>query len=257
MTRRPPFDLTGRNALVTGSSAGIGWAVTRALAAAGARVALHGLEPEAELRRIAQDLPGGAGEAVPVFSLDIGLPGLADALADRAAEALGQIDILVLCASVQFKRPWTEITPEEFTRQIDVNLRATLVLLQRLVPPMQARGWGRVVAIGSVQQVKPHKEMLVYAGTKAAQASWMRNLATQVAADGVTVNNVAPGYIDTPRNAGTLAQPGARESVTAMVPVRRIGVAEDVAGTVLLLCSDEGSYLNGADIAVDGGYGVA
>lgn len=255
MTSRLPFDLVGRHALVTGSSAGIGWAVAGVLAAAGARVALHGLETEAELRRLAQDLPGG-GEAAPVFSLDIGLPGSAEALAAGAVAALGRIDILVLCASVQFKRPWTAITQEEFTRQIDVNLRATLVLLQRLVPPMQARGWGRVVAIGSVQQVKPHQEMLVYAGTKAAQASWMRNLATQVAGDGVTVNNVAPGFIDTPRNVETLAEPGARVRVKDMVPARRIGVADDVAGTVLLLCSDEGSYINGADIAVDGGLGV-
>ena len=252
---RAPFDVAGRTALVTGSSAGIGWAVASALANAGARVALHGLEAEGRLRHLAKQLPKG-GEGVPVFSLDIGTAGHAEALAEGAVAALGQVDILVLCASVQFKRPWTAITPEEFTRQIDVNLRATLILLQRLVPPMQARRWGRVVAIGSVQQVKPHKEMLVYAGTKAAQLSWMRNLATQVAADGVTVNNVAPGFIETPRNEETLAQPGVRKTVTEMVPARRLGMAHDCAGTVLLLCSEEGSYINGADIAIDGGLGV-
>lgn len=256
MTAHAPPDLAGRSALVTGSSAGIGWAVTRVLAHAGARVALHGLEPETRLRELARELPRG-GRDIPVFSLDLGLPGQAEALADGATRALGQVDILVLCASVQFARPWAQITAEEFTRQIDVNLRATLILLQRLVPPMQARRWGRVVAIGSVQQVKPHRDMLVYAGTKAAQLSWMRNLATQVAADGVTVNNVAPGFIDTPRNEETLARPGLREVVTAMVPVRRLGVADDCAGTVLLLCSDQGSYINGADIAVDGGLGIA
>lgn len=255
MTAASPFALAGRTALVTGSSAGIGWAVTHALAQAGARVALHGLEPQAELAQLATQLPGG-GRDVPLFSLDIGEPGQAEALADGAMAALSQVDILVLCASVQFKRAWTDITADEFTRQVDVNLRATLILLQRLVPPMQARKWGRVVAIGSVQQVKPHKEMLVYAGTKAAQLSWMRNLATQVAGDGVTMNNVAPGFIETPRNRETLAQPGMRDVVKAMVPVRRLGVAADCAGTVLLLCSDEGSYINGADIAVDGGLGV-
>lgn len=249
------FDCTGRTALVTGSSAGIGWAVTRALAEAGARVALHGLEPESELRRLAAQLPAPAGP-VPVFPLDIGHAGQAEALADGALAALGRVDILVLCASVQFRRAWTQITPDEFDRQIDVNLRATLILLQRLVPPMQARGWGRVVSIGSVQQVKPHKEMLVYAGTKAAQASWMRNLATQVAGDGVTMNNVAPGFIETPRNADVLGQAGMRDTVKALVPAQRIGLAEDCAGAVLLLCSEAGSYLNGADIAVDGGLGV-
>lgn len=250
---RAPFDLAGRTALVTGSSAGIGWAVTQALAQAGARVALHGLEPDDDLQRLATSLPCAD---VPVFSLDIGVEGGAEALADGATRALGHVDILVLCASVQFRRPWTQITPDEFSRQIDVNLRATLILLQRLVPPMQSRKWGRVVAMGSVQQVKPSKEMLVYAGTKAAQASWMRNLATQVASDGVTVNNVAPGFIETPRNRDVLAQPAMREVIAAMVPVHRLGVADDCAGTVLLLCSDAGSYINGADIAVDGGLGA-
>lgn len=250
---RAPFDLAGRTALVTGSSAGIGWAVTAALAEAGARVVLHGLEPVEELHRRAQALPC---TDVPVFSLDIGIDGQAEALAEGATAALGQVDILVLCASVQFRRPWTQITTDEFTRQIDVNLRAPLILLQRLVPPMQARRWGRVVAIGSVQQVKPHNEMLVYAGTKAAQASWMRNLATQVTADGVTVNNVSPGFIETARNADVLADPAWRESVRTRVPVQRLGVADDCAGTVLLLCSEAGSYINGADIAVDGGLGA-
>jgi len=255
MTAHASTDLAGRSALVTGSSAGIGWAVTKALAHAGVHVVLHGLEPEARLRELAHELPRGGG-GVPVFSLDLGTPGQAEALAEGATRALGRIDILVLCASVQFERPWAQITAEEFARQIDVNLRATLILLQRLVPPMQERRWGRVVAIGSVQQVKPHKDMLVYAGTKAAQLSWMRNLATQVGADGVTVNNVAPGFIDTPRNENTLALAGAREVIRAIVPVRRLGVADDCAGTVLLLCSEQGSYINGADIAVDGGLGI-
>ena len=250
-----PFDLAGRAALVTGSSAGIGWAVARTLAEAGARVALHGLESVEHLRGLAARLPGGAA-AVPVFSLDLGDAGQAEVLADGARAARGHVDILVLCASGQFTRAWTDITAGEFTRQVDVNLRATLILLQRLVPPMQARRWGRVVAIGSVQQVKPHKEMLVYAGTKAAQLSWMRNLATQVAGDGVTMNNVAPGCIDTARNAEALAVPGMREAVKATIPSRRLGTPDDCAGTVLLLCSEQGSYINGADIAVDGGLGV-
>jgi NAD(P)-dependent dehydrogenase (short-subunit alcohol dehydrogenase family) len=252
----PPFALPGRTALVTGSSSGIGWAVAHALARAGARVALHGLETEEALAALARTLPAQAA-TVPVFSLDLAQAGNAEALAGRAIAALGRVDILVLAAAVQYRRPWTAITPEEFTRQIDVNLRATLVLLQRLVPPMQEGGWGRVVTIGSVQQAKPHPEMLVYAGTKAAQLSWVRNLAVQVGKDGVTVNNLAPGIIDTPRNADILPDAAARVRVSAPVPVRRVGVPEDCAGAALLLCSDAGAYVNGADIVVDGGLGVA
>src|SRR5690606_7585190 len=105
--------------------------------------------------------------------------------------ALGAVDILVLNASVQIRKPWQEITPDEYRRQIDVNLGASIWLIQRFAPAMQSRRWGRILTIGSVQEVRPHPAMLVYSATKAAVENLTRNVAPQLAPDGVTINNLA------------------------------------------------------------------
>jgi NAD(P)-dependent dehydrogenase (short-subunit alcohol dehydrogenase family) len=165
--------------------------------------------------------------------------------------AFGVVDILVLNASIELVEPWTEISRERFDRQVAVNLRSTLELLQALVPAMQARGWGRVVTIGSVQQQRPHPSMLVYAGSKAMQHNWVLSLARQVGGSGVTVNNLAPGAIATARNREQLAREG--ERLLGNIPAGRFGRPEDLVGAALLLCSDAGSYINGASLLVDGG----
>ena len=116
---------------------------------------------------------------------------------------------------------------------------------------MASRGWGRVVAIGSVQQEKPHPAMFVYAGTKAAQFNWARSLARQFGGQGVTVNNLAPGAILTARNRVQMATEA--EALVQRIPAGRLGRPEDLVGAALLLCSDAGSYINGANLFVDGG----
>jgi NAD(P)-dependent dehydrogenase (short-subunit alcohol dehydrogenase family) len=116
---------------------------------------------------------------------------------------------------------------------------------------MAERGWGRVVAVGSVQQVRPHPQMLVYAGTKAAQLNWTMNLARQYGGRGVTVNNLAPGAIRTARNEAQMRTEEA--ALVERIPAGRLGRPDDLAGAALLLCSDAGSYINGANLYVDGG----
>ena len=133
------------------------------------------------------------------------------------------IDILVLNASIELPEDFQAITREHFDRQIAVNLRTTLELLQALVPPMAERGWGRVVTIGSVQQERPHPAMLVYAGTKAAQLNWVLSLARQFGGQGVTVNNLAPGAILTARNRDQMAIEG--EALAQPHPRRPTGPA--------------------------------
>ncbi len=237
-------ELEGRVALVTGSTRGIGRAIAEALAGRGARVCVHGPDA-AEAERVADEIDGGA---FPVAA------DLADAAATAALPArAGAIDILVLNASVEVRKDWLQVSVEEMQAQHEVNLRATLQLLQAVVPGMQARGWGRVVALGSVQETRANLVHLVYAGQKAAQTSMILTLARTLAEDGVTFNVIQPGAIHTDRNAAALADPGFRAQVVARIPSRRLGAARDIAGAARLLCSEAGSYINGATLAVDGG----
>ncbi|WP_212275445.1 SDR family NAD(P)-dependent oxidoreductase [Agromyces salentinus] len=232
--------MDGRTALVTGSTSGIGAAIADGLEQAGAVVIRHGLSPA----------PGAPGT---LLTEDLAATGAGDRLAVAALE-VGTVDILVHSASVQIRRPWQAITAEQMELQLRVNLLAFLELAQRLVPPMSERGWGRVLAIGSVQQGRPHPEMAGYAASKAAQVNLVANLAKQVAPTGVTINSLSPGVIDTPRNRDALASDEYHRRVVAQIPAGRIGSPGDCVPLALLLCSDAGAYITGRDLPVDGGY---
>jgi NAD(P)-dependent dehydrogenase (short-subunit alcohol dehydrogenase family) len=251
------FRLDGRTALVTGARREIGRAIALALAAQGARVAIHHAGGEDEARdaeEVRTRIVAGGGEA-QVFAADFAADGAAEELGAAALRAFGGIDILVMNASIEILEDWQTIPRAHFDRQIQVNLWATLALLQALAPGMLARGWGRIVTVGSIQQQQPHPRMLVYAGTKAAQHNWAVNLARQFGGRGVTVNNLSPGVIATARNRVQLAADGG--ALLARVPVGRTGTPQDLVGAALLLCSDAGAYIHGADILVDGGRAVS
>ena len=203
------FRLDGRTALVTGARREIGRAIALTLAGAGARIAVHHAGSAEEARDAAAVVATieGAGGGAQAFAQDFVEDDAGSRLA-AAVAAWSPIDILVLNASIEFPEDWRGISRERFDRQITVNLRTTLELLQAVVPPMAERGWGRVLTIGSVQQIRPHPAMLVYAGTKAAQQNWTLSLARQYGGNGVTVNNLAPGAILTARNRTQMATEG-------------------------------------------------
>lgn len=246
------FRLTGRTALVTGARREIGRAIALTLAELGARLAIHhagtaeeATDADAVVREIEQ--AGGVARAFGQnFACDDAGRLLATSVATWAA-----VDILVLNASIELPEAYEDISRAHFDQQIAVNLRTPLELLQSLVPPMAERGWGRVLTIGSVQQMRPHPKMMVYAGTKAAQWNWMRNLARQFGGKGVTVNNLAPGAILTARNRAQMALEGA--ALVERIPAGRLGHPHDLRGAAALLCSDAGGYINGVNLYVDGG----
>lgn len=250
------FRLDGRTALVTGARREIGRAIALALAGAGARLAIHHAgtdEEERDADGVVREIEQ-AGGAARAFGQDFALDDAGKNLAVAVSE-WAPVDILVLNASIELPEDYREITRERFDRQIAVNLRTTLELLQALLPPMGERGWGRVITIGSVQQIRPHPMMMVYAGTKAAQLNWCWNMARQFGGRGVTVNNLAPGAILTARNRAQMATEG--EALKTRIPVGRLGRPDDLAGAALLLCSDAGSYINGQNLYIDGGRSIA
>ena len=237
------FDLTGKRALITGSTQGIGYALAKCLSEAGAAVFINGTKEE-KARRAAEQIEGSH-----IAVCDFSLPDCADKLYEKT----GDVDILILNASIQIRKPWNEITDEEFDKQVAVNFKASLKLIQKYAPYMQKQKWGRIITVGSVQQRKPHKDMVVYAATKSAQENMVRNLAKQLAPFGVTVNNVAPGVIETPRNYDALADKEYAKQVMNGIPCGYAGVPTDCSGLVLLLCSEAGRYMTGEDIYIDGG----
>lgn len=243
------FNLEGRAALVTGASRGIGRAIALGLAECGAAVAVHYAGREAAAREVSGRIARSC-----VVGGDLAEAGAAARVLAEAEAALGPVDVLVLNASVQHRRAWEDVSSEEFAEQVAVNLRSSLELMALAAPRMAERGWGRIVTVGSVQEVKPHGEMLTYGATKAALEHASRNVAARVAGRGVTVNHLSPGVIDTDRNADVLST--MRREVERRVPVGFIGLPEDCVGAALLLCSEAGRYITGATLRVDGGWAL-
>lgn len=243
------FDLSGRTALVTGSSRGIGKAAALLLGRAGAHVIFHGVRMSDPLR---ETLEQAEKEKI---SCSVVTGNLAEeAEVEKVADECGKkVDILVLNASVQEYMHLRDFESKEFEREINTNLRSACLLLKRLLPPMQERKWGRVINVGSVNQLRPAARLTVYSATKAALQNLMVNVAKEYAPDGITCNSIVPGIICTDRNRRILSDPAWLPKLQAMVPAGRFGVPEDCAGAILLLASEAGSYITGAEIPIAGG----
>ena len=240
-----------KKALITGSSRGIGRAIAIALAQDGYEVILHcaGNVAKAEEAKAQIEAFGGTARIIKADLCDV-------AATRFLAEQAGDIDVLVLNASLQIPTPWQEIPVEDCMQQLNCNFVSSLVLIQAFAPAMQKKGWGRIITIGSVQERKPHPNMLIYSASKAAQTNMVQSLSLQLAKDGITVNNIAPGVIYTDRNVEALSDPAYAQKVTATIPVGFYGEPEDCAGMVKLLCSEAGRYITGQSIYIDGGKGV-
>lgn len=242
------FDLKGRVALVTGSSRGIGKAIATALASAGAEVIIHASSESDKLLATTDAINESGGHARSIAAnLEDG------AEIKKLTDAIKKLDILVMNASVQSYQHIEDFTVEEFDRQYAVNLRSSFQLIQAFVNGMKERGWGRLLAIGSVNQFKPAARLPIYSTTKTAQENLIINCAKQYSQYGITANNLAPGIIQTDRNNKTLADKKFRAEIIKLVPAGFFGNVEDCSGLALLLCSEAGRYITGANIPVTGG----
>ncbi len=237
-----------KRVLVTGASRGIGRAIALRLAKDGYEVLVHCAGNVQKAGEVQRQIVSNGGSA-QILTADLTDPAQAQAL----AEQMGNVDAIVLNASLQYKTPWQEIGLDACYEQLNCNFVSSVVLLQRAAEYMKQQRWGRIVTVGSVQEAKPHPDMLIYSASKAAQTNMMRSLATQLAPYGITVNNVAPGVIATDRNAEALSDPVYARIVADSIPAGYYGAPEDLAGLVSLLCSEEARYITGQSIYADGG----
>ncbi|PYF13242.1 3-oxoacyl-[acyl-carrier-protein] reductase [Rhodobacter viridis] len=243
------FDLTGKSALVTGASGGIGGEVAKALHAAGAKVALSGTRVE-PLEKLAAEL----GERAFVCPANLSDPASVEALPKAAIEAMGSVDILVNNAGITRDNLFMRMSDEEWASVIDVNLTASFRLMRGVLRGMMKARWGRIVNITSVVGQTGNPGQGNYAAAKAGLTGMSKSLAYEVASRGITVNCVAPGFIATAMTDKLNDEQKAK--ILTQIPAGRMGAAEEIAAAVLYLASPEAGYVTGTTLSVNGGMAM-
>jgi gluconate 5-dehydrogenase len=246
------FSLTGRVALVTGASGGIGSEIAAALASAGAHVALSGRSAD-RLEATARSITEGGGAAT-TFPGDVGDAAFVQNLPGEVAGSLGKIDILVNCAGINKREPIADVVPETFDRLVDVNLRAPYFLAQAVLPHMIAAGGGKIVNIGSLTTSWGVGKLSVYGMTKSAIGQLSRVMAVEWARHNIQVNCLCPGWIKTELTKPLWSDEQRSRWIVDRVPTGRFGTPEDLAGLTVYLASPASNYTTGQVIYVDGGF---
>ncbi len=240
------FDLTGRRALVTGSSQGIGLALARGLAAAGAEVVLNG-------RDAAKLAAAAASLGARTLAFDVTDHAAARAAVDAFEADVGPIDILVNNAGMQFRTPLEDFPADAFERLLRTNVSSVFNVGQACARHMIGRGRGHIINIASVQTALARPGIAPYTATKGAVGNLTKGMATDWAKYGLNCNAIAPGYFDTPLNAALVADPAFSAWLEKRTPAGRWGKVEELVGACVFLASDAASFVNGHVLYVDGG----
>ncbi len=243
------FDLTGKCALVTGATGGIGGAAARTLHARGATVGLSGTRQE-----VLQELAAELGVRAHVLPCNLSDPVAVDALPKQAEEAMGQVDILVNNAGLTRDNLFMRMKDEEWDTVLAVNLTSAFKLSRGVLRGMMKRRWGRIISITSVVGVTGNPGQGNYAASKAGMIGMSKSLAQEIASRGITVNCVAPGMIKTAMT--DALGDGQRERLLNAIPAGRLGDSADVANCVLFLASEEAAYITGQTLHVNGGMAM-
>ncbi|WP_417480053.1 3-oxoacyl-[acyl-carrier-protein] reductase [Maricaulis maris] len=243
------FDLTGKNALVTGATGGLGNAIARKLHAQGATVALSGTR-ENVLQELADDL----GERAHVLPCNLSDAAAVDALPKQAAEAMGSLDILVANAGITKDQLLMRMKDDDWDTVIKVNLESYFRLTRAALRGMMKARWGRIVGITSVVGVTGNPGQTNYCASKAGMIGFSKSLAQEVAARGVTVNCVAPGFIASPMT--DVLNEDQRSTILAKIPAGDLGSGDDIANAVVYLASAEAGYVTGQTLHVNGGMAM-
>ena len=240
------IDLSGRTALVTGSTRGIGRAIAEALTEAGARVAVVGRD-QAKAAEVAAEIGGGALG----FSADVSEPASVVALVEAVDASFGAIDILVNNAGLTRDNILFRIKDEDWDMVVDANLRGAFIAIRAASRGMMKRRWGRIINIASIVGITGNKGQANYAASKAGLIGLTKSVAKELGSRNILVNAVAPGFIDTDMTAAMT--PEARAALSGQIPLDRLGTPQDIAGMVTFLASDHAAYITGQVLVVDGG----
>ncbi|PRY95377.1 3-oxoacyl-[acyl-carrier-protein] reductase [Hasllibacter halocynthiae] len=240
------FDLSGKSALVTGASGGIGGAIARALHGAGAAVALSGTR-EGPLEALRDEL----GERAHVVAASLSDAEAVEALPGRASKAMGGLDVLVNNAGITRDQIFMRMKDEEWAEVIEVNLTASMRLCRAVMRPMMKARWGRIVNVSSVVGATGNPGQANYAASKGGLVAMSKAIAYEVASRGITVNCVAPGFIGTAMTEKLTDEQ--KEGILPQIPMRRMGAPEEVAAAALYLASPEAGYVTGTVLHVNGG----
>ena len=243
------FDLTGKTALVTGATGGIGGAIARALHQQGAQVVLSGTREEA-LKGLQAEL----GERAHVLACNLSDSGAVDALFGNAEEAAGQVDILVANAGVTRDGLLMRMKDEDWETVLKVNLEAYFRMSRAALRSMMKRRWGRIMGITSVVGVTGNPGQTNYAASKAGMIGFSKALAQEVASRNVTVNCVAPGFIESPMT--DVLNEQQRETILSRIPAARLGTGAEIAAACVYLASEEAAYVTGQTLHVNGGMAM-
>ena len=243
------FDLTGKTALVTGATGGIGGAIARALHQQGATVALSGTRRDV-LDRLSGELEGRAH----VLPCNLGNKDEVEALVPKCEEVMGQLDILVANAGINKDNLLVQLRDEDWDEVVAINLTATFRLARAALRGMMRRRFGRIIGIGSVVGITGNPGQANYTATKAGMIGMFKSIGKEYAKRGVTANCVAPGFIATPMT--EKLNDKQREAILQMVPAGRLGAGSDVAAAVVYLASNEAAYVTGQTLHVNGGMAM-
>jgi 3-oxoacyl-[acyl-carrier protein] reductase len=243
------FDLTGKCALITGASGGIGGEIAKALHGAGATVALSGTRVE-PLEALAAEL----GERCHVLPCNLSDPEAVEALPKQAIEAMGAVDILVNNAGITRDQIFMRMSDDEWQSVLDVNLTATMRLCRGVMRPMMKARWGRIINISSIVGATGNPGQANYAASKAGLVGMTKSIAYEVASRGITANAVAPGFIATAMT--DKLTDDQKAAINTKIPAARMGAPEEIAAAVLYLASPEAGYVTGTTLHVNGGMAM-
>ena len=246
------IDLSGRIALITGASRGLGEAMAVALAAAGASIALVARDVE-RLQKVKATIAAAGGRA-EIFAADVTDEQDVAVLSEAVKNALGPVDILINNAGTNIRKKITDFSLAEFRSVIDSSLIGTFLMSRALLPHMSGRGYGRILNMTSILSHVSLPERTAYSSAKAALLGFTRALALEVAADGITVNGISPGPFGTDMNAAVINNPDANRQFLANLPVGRWGKVQEIGALACYLCSEAAGFITGTDILIDGGW---